>query len=194
MKTLSIAVLLMSSILGTVTAEEKVKDKSRSFVVERTINVPAEKVWKVVGEEFADIAKSHPKLASSHYVEGSPMTGEGCERVCSLNDDGSKYTKEIMVNYNALEYSFKAVINEAGGLPLVPSASYMLYDVDPIDEKTSKIKLKMVYITDPAFLGGLAKGKFKKTISDYAIAIEHYVLTGEDVNPEYFKEIKKQYK
>ncbi len=186
--------MLISTVFGFATAGDKTEDKSRSFVIERTINAPAEKVWKVVGEEFGDIAKSHPKLASSHYVEGSPMSGEGCERVCSLNDKGSKYTKETMVDFNPYEYSFKANISEAGGLPLVPSASYMLYDVDPIDENTSKIKFTMVYLTDPAFLGGMAKGKFQKTISDYAIAVEHHVLTGEDVNPDTFKEIKKQYK
>ena len=40
-------------------------------------------------------------------------------------------------------------------------------------------------------MGGLAKGKMKKTIEDYEIAVEHYVLTGEEVNQENFKEIKK---
>ena len=38
------------------------------------------------------------------------------------------------------------------------------------------------------------KGKFKKLISDYFIAIEHYGKTGEAVTKENFKEIKKQYK
>lgn len=169
------------------------KDKSRSFVIERVIKAPAEEVWKVVGENFTDIAKSHPKLISSHYVEGTPKTGEGCERVCNLSEDGKKYTQEKIVNYNPKDYSFKAEIAHIGKLPLVASNSYMLYDVDPIDENTCVIKLKMVFQTKPAFLGALAKGKFRKTINDYSIAIEHHVLTGEDVNPDNFKEIKKKY-
>ncbi len=43
-------------------------------------------------------------------------------------------------------------------------------------------------------MGGLAKGKFKKTIADYAVAVEHYAKTGEAVNKDNFKRIKKQYK
>ena len=42
-------------------------------------------------------------------------------------------------------------------------------------------------------MGGLAKGKFKKNIENYAIAIEHYAATGEEVNKDNFKTIKKQY-
>ncbi len=167
--------------------------KVQTFTVERTINASAERVWKVVGEEFADIAKSHPKLSGSHSVDGSPLTGEGCERVCSLNSDGSKYTHEKMVEYNPEAFSFKAEIYGAGGLPIDTTASYMIYDVDPIDETTCKITLTMVYRTSPAFMGSLAKGKFRKNIEDYAIAIEHYTLTGEDVNPDNFKQIKKKY-
>lgn len=175
-------------------AGEGEKDKTKSFQVERTINAPVADVWRVVGEEFADIAKSHPVLASSHYVEGTPMTGEGCERVCNMDETGDKYTREKIVDYRPEEHSFKAQIDEAGGLPLVPSKSYMIYDVNPIDDQSCTILFTMVYQTDPAFMGALAKGKFKKTIEDYALAIEHHVLTGEDVDPENFKSIKKQYK
>ncbi len=193
MKRIIIAAVLL--IYGAAYAEngEGNKDKSRTFTVERTIQAPVEKVWKVVGEEFADIAKSHPVLASSHYVEGTPLSGEGCTRVCNMDEAGKKYTKEKMVDYNPDEYKFKVQIEEAGGIPMVPSKSYMIYDVDPVNSEQCKITLKMVFLTDPAFLGAIAKGKFKKTISDYALAIEHHVLTGEDVNPDTFKSIKKQY-
>ena len=152
------------------------------------------KSGKWLGEEFTDIAKSHPKLKGSHHVEGAPLSGEGCVRVCSLNDDGSKYTEEKMVDYNPDEYSFKAEIKGAGGLPLDTTVSYMiLRRGSRIDETHCNISLTMVYRTNPAFLGKLAKGKFRRNIEDYAIAIEHHVLTGEDVDPDNFKKIKKQY-
>lgn len=51
----------------------------------------------------------------------------------------------------------------------------------------------MTYRTTPAFMGWMAKGKFKKQIEDYLIAVEHHVLTGENVNKENFKQIKKKY-
>lgn len=51
----------------------------------------------------------------------------------------------------------------------------------------------MTYRTKPAFMGGMMKNNFKKLIADYAIAIEHYVATGESVNKDNFKSVKKQY-
>lgn len=181
-------------ILGLLLSLNSIAQKrSQSFVVERIIPVSASEVWRIVGDNFADIAKSHPKLSGSHYVEGSPLSGEGCERVCSLTADGEKYTHEKMIDYKPEDRSFKAEIIEAGGLPLETGASYMLYKVVEIDENSCKLILEMVYRTDPAFLGPLSKGKFRRNIEDYALAIEHHALTGEDVNPENFKAIKKQY-
>ena len=168
-------------------------DKSKSFTVERIIDASVEDVWKVVGEEFADIAKSHPVLSSSHYVEGTPMTGEGCERVCNMDDAGKKFTREKMVDYDPENHKFKVDIQEAGGLPLAPDKSYMNYAVESVGEGKSKIILTMVFQTKPAFLGGLMKGKMKQTISDYALSIAHYTTTGEEINPDNFKRIKKLY-
>lgn len=193
MKTIKKTALIILGLTLT-TSSFAQKDKSKQFVVTRIIKAPADKVWKVVGEDFVDIAKSHPKLASSHYVEGTPTSGEGCTRVCNLDEAGKKYTQEKQVDYNPEEQSFKAEISHVGGLPLDQSKSFMLYNVDPIDENTSKLTLDMTFLTNPAFMGSMAKGKFKKNIEDYALAIEHHVLTGEDVNPDNFKEIKKLYK
>jgi len=40
-------------------------------------------------------------------------------------------------------------------------------------------------------MGGMVKGWFKKLIRDYAIAVDHHVRTGETVNKDNFKSIKK---
>ncbi|MBD81496.1 MAG: hypothetical protein CL840_21435 [Crocinitomicaceae bacterium] len=190
MKTMYRTTLIAFALL---TVSFAMAQKTQSFTITRVINTSADKVWAVVGEQYGDIAKSHPILSGSHYVEGTPMSGEGCVRVCNMNDNGSKYTKEKMVNYNPKEMSFKAQIDEVGGLPLETGISYMIYNVDPIDESSCKITLTMVYRTSPAFMGKMVKGKFKKNINNYAIAIQHHTLTGEDVNPDNFKQIKKQY-
>ncbi len=195
-KTLNLITLALLISFGSAQAEEGKSKKvnTRSFSIERVISVSADKVWNIVGENYADIAKSHPKLSSSHYVENTPLSGEGCERVCNLSEKGDKFTREKIVNYNTSDYSFTAEILEAGGLPLVSNSSYMYYDVDTIDAESCRITLRMVFATDPAFLGAIAKGKFKKNIEDYALAIEHHALTGEDVDPENFKQIKLKYK
>ncbi|AZQ65375.1 hypothetical protein EI427_24495 [Flammeovirga pectinis] len=167
--------------------------QTQSFTVTREIAVSTDSVWTIVGENYADIAKSHPQLSASHYVEGTPLNGEGCERLCSFSDNGKKFTRERMTEYNEEEYSFKAEILGVNGLPIDTTQSYMLYNLEVINDTATTISLTMVYRTNPAFLGMLAKGKFKKGIEDYAIAIQHYALTGEEVNPENFKRIKKLY-
>ena len=167
--------------------------KVQSFTISRTIQSPASKVWKVVGEEFGDIAKTHPNLSSSHYLDGNKLGGEGCTRVCNLDDKGKKYTKEKQVDYNPTEYSFKAKIYAKEGIPMDPAYSYMAYKVVPVDANSCKLILTMNYRTKPAFMGALAKGKFKKTINDYAIGVQHYVQTGEEVTRANFSKIKAKY-
>ncbi|MEO0733827.1 MAG: hypothetical protein AAFZ52_13405, partial [Bacteroidota bacterium] len=69
--------------------------------------------------------------------------------------------------------------------------TFAIYQVEAVDANTSRFTFKMTYRTKPAFMGALAKGSFKKLIADYAVAIEHYVLTGEAVTKENFKAIKR---
>ncbi len=85
------------------------------------------------------------------------------------------------------------MIYQSSGIPLNTDYSYGIYKVTPIDDKTSQLSMTMVLRTKPAFLGGLAKGQFKRDIADYLLAVEHHVLTGENVNKDNFKEIKKKY-
>ena len=70
----------------------------------------------------------------------------------------------------------------------------MVYSVEKVDANTSTIKAHLMYRTKPAFMGGMVKGKFKALMEDYFLAIEHHIMTGENVYVENFKSIKKQYK
>ena len=183
-----LAIIMMSGLF--VHAQKKAK----SFTVTRVINTSVDQVWAVVGEDFGGIANSHPKIISSNYISGTLQSGEGAERVCNFNESGSKYVKEKQVNYDPVNHSFTAQIFHAGGLPLDPAYSNALYKVEPINGNSCKLSVTVSIRTKPAFMGGLAKGKFKKTMEDYALAVEHYAKTGEAVNKDNFKEIKKQYK
>ncbi|OHX67874.1 SRPBCC family protein [Flammeovirga pacifica] len=168
--------------------------KTQHVEVSRIIKAPASAVWKVVGEEFGDIHKSHPFVVDSKYTKDDVSEGcEGAERVCSLTLDGKKYVKEKQVNYDPENMNFKVQIIHIQGLPLVPEYSYGVYQVDKVDAETSKLVFTFDYRTKPAFMGSLAKGKFKKQLSDYMLAVDHYVTTGEEVNGENFKDIKQKY-
>ena len=168
--------------------------KIQTFTVERIIAAPAQDIWAVVGDDFGAIANSHPRIISSEYVNGALKGGEGAERKCYLNEKGTKYVQEKVIGYDPSNFTFKAQIIQAGKLPLDPQSSYGIYRVEPIDANTSKLVFTMGYRTKPAFMGALAKGRFKKNIKDYLIAVEHHVKTGEVVNKTNFKKIKKQYK
>lgn len=191
MKTIvkSAAILLLA--IGFMSA--KGPKKTHTVTVSRVIPASAAKVWAVVGEDFGAIAKSHPQIVSSEYINGTLKSGEGAQRVCNFNEDGTKYLHEKQVSYDAAHYTFNVQIFHVDGLPLDPSYGGATYKVEPIDENTSRFVFESEYRTKPAFMGGMFKSKFQKTIADYAIAIEHHVLTGETVNKENFKEIREKY-
>lgn len=167
--------------------------KAQGFTISRTINAPAESIWKVVGEDFGAIANSHPSVISSNYLNGSLKGGEGAERVCNLNEKGTRFVHEKQIMFNPEEFTFKAQVYHADGVPMDPKYTYAIYRVIPLSNSSSKLEIEMSYRTKPAFLGWLIKGKYKNTLKDYLIAVEHHVLTGENVTKDNFKTIKKQY-
>lgn len=181
--------LVASSLLSF--GQEKVK--VRSFTVSKIINVPAAQVWAIVAEDYGAIAKSHPKIVSSSYINGTLKAGEGAERVCNFNESGSKFLKEKMLNYSPSDMSFTNQISQVGKFPMDPENTKAIYKVEDLGNGTCRLSFDMSYRTQPAFMGGMVKGKFKSLIKDYFIAIEHHTKTGESVTKENFKKIKKLY-
>ena len=186
---LLMAVLVLSNTLAT--AQDK---KVKNFTVSHIIDAPIEKVWSVVGEDYGAIANSHPKIVSSNYINGTLKAGEGAERVCNFNDKGTRYLQEKQVNYNPSSYTFKNQVFQAGGFPVNPDYTYAIYKLEKVGDNQTRFTFDMTYRTKPAMMGGMMKNNFKKLIQDYAVAIEHHVTTGENVNKDNFKDIKKQTK
>lgn len=185
-----ILVFVFATVTLTATAQKKVQ----SFSISRVIDSNIESVWKVVGEDFGAIANSHPKIVSSTYNQGSiTYGGEGAERICNLNESVTKYIKEKQLHFDAENHSFTVQVFHTEGIPLNPDYTKATYSVKPISSTSSEVVFEMTYRTTPAFMGWMAKGKFKKQIEDYLIAVEHHVITGENVNKENFKQIKKKY-
>ena len=187
--TITTLLLFALAITNATWAQKKVQ----KFTESKIIDLPAEKVWAIVGEDYGAIAYSHPKIISSDYVNGSLKAGEGAERVCNFNEKGTRYLKEKMVNYNPEDMSFTNTVYQAGKLPVEPEYTKAIYKVERLAEGKSRISFDMQYRTRPAFMGAMAKGNFKKLIRDYFIAIEHYAKTGEKVTKKNFRKIKKKY-
>lgn len=183
----SVLLLLLASI--NILAQKKLQKLHTSAVV----NVTAKQLWKVIGEDYGAIANITPHLVSSKYIDSTKTIGsEGCERECKLNESGSKFIKEKMINYDPANMSFTNIIYQIERLPL--ESSQAVYKVEAIDSVSCRIVLDMQYRTKPAFMGVLAKGKFKKMTNDIAIYAEHYIKTGEKITKENYKRIKKNSK
>lgn len=191
MKKIGMALIML--LAGIVTVAQKTDKKVVTFSVERTIKASADQVWKVVGEDFGAIANSHPKIVSSSYNQGHITGGENVTRTCHFNETGTRYMQEKQVSFDAANYTFKVLIYQAGGIPLNTDYSYGIYKVVPVNTETCRLVMQMGIRTKPSFLAGIAKGQFKSDIEDYLLAVEHHVLTGENVNQENFKSIKKKY-
>lgn len=185
---LSIYTLVM--IFGiTVFGQKKV----HTIEFEHIINASADKVWKVIADDFDKISNSHPKLVGSSFLNGVTETQIGCSRVCNYNKSGSKFLKETITELDDETMTLGIDIFEVNGLPINPEYSTAIQKIIPVDANTSKMVMTVSYRTKPGFLGGVARGGFKKGIKDYGIAIEHHILTGETVTKDNFKKVKKEY-
>ncbi len=189
-----LAILIMSVItVGTPALAQKEK-RVQKFEVSKVIPFPADKVWAIVGEDYDAIAYSHPKIIESEYINGSLKAGEGAERVCYFNEKHTQYLEEKMIDYSPETMSFTNKVSQAGRFPVNPDYTKAVYNVDDLGNGTSMLTFTMQYRTKPAFMGGFAKGSFKRLINDYFIAIEHHLSTGEKVTKANFKQIKKEVK
>ncbi len=185
--------MAVTTLASTPTLAQKEK-KVQKFEVSKVIPFPAEKVWAIVGEDYGAVAYSHPKIIESNYVNGSLKAGEGAERICYFNKKHTQYLQEKMINYSPESMSFTNQVSQAGKFPVNPEYTRAVYDIDDLGNGTSMFTFKMQYRTKPAFMGGFAKGSFKKLINDYFISIEHHLSTGEKVTKANFKQIKKENK
>lgn len=190
---IKIGITLYLVVLCSCLFAQQPNKRTIHFSIERVINAPVSEVWKVVGEDFGAIANSHPKIVSSNYNQGHITGGENASRTCNYNEKGTKYLKETQIEFDPKNYTFKVRIDQSGGLPINPDYSFGIYKIIPIDTNSCKLIMSMELRTKPAFLGGLAKKQFKRDIADYLLAVEHHVLTGENVNKDNFKKIKQQY-
>lgn len=187
------AFLLFSLIMATGLSAQKKNKKVQKFVISKLLDLPAQDVWNIIGEDYGAIAYSHPKIVSSQYINGTLKAGPGAERICNFNNKGTRYLKEKIVSYDSENMALVNTVSKVGNFPLNPDYTVAIYKVEDLGNGKSKVSFDMEFRTKPAFMGAMAKGKFKKLIRDYMIAIEHHVKTGEKVTKQNFKKIRKQY-
>lgn len=188
-------VAMLALVMMSFTPEKEKKEKKiQKFKVCRVLPFSADQVWAAVGTDYGKIADMHPRIMRSEYISGTLKAGTGAERICYFNESGSQYLKEQIVAYRPEQMELVNKVYQAGKFPIVPEVSRALYKVTPIDANSCELSFDFQYRTQPGFMGGMMKKKFMSLISDYFIAVQHHISTGEKVNKENFKEIKKEYK
>lgn len=168
----------------------------KTLKVERIIEAPAARVWQAMVLDYGEISNFAPSIYTSNYEKGSLKGELGAERKCSFNKNGSRWTHESIKEIDNEKMTMKNIIVDAAKFPLDKDNSYAVYSVKDNGNGTSTAAYEFNFRTKPAFMAGLAKGKFKKLLSETLLGLDHYVTTGEVVNATTgnWKTIKKKYK
>lgn len=163
--------------------------------VELAIEAPAEKVWEAMVIDYGEIANFSPYIYSSNYESGSLKGVLGAERKCLFNAKGTRWSHETIKEIDSKNMIMRNVILDAAKFPLDLDNSQAFYRVKDNGNGTSTASYEFQFRTKPAFMGGLVKGNFQKTLAGTLVGLKHYVETGEKVNAQNnkYKDIKGKY-
>lgn len=177
------------------TQAQSMRKKYKTIRAEKTINAPAERVWRAMVLDYGEISNFSPYIYASSYEKGSLKGELNAERKCSFNEKGSRWTHEQIREIDHKQMVMKNVVVDAQKFPLDTDNSLAWYRVKDNGDDISTASYEFLYRTKPAFMTGMVKGRFQKTLDDTLTGLKHYVETGEVVNATTgnWKEIKDKY-
>lgn len=195
----SIRILILAFLITGLTWQGSVaqkSDKTKTIFAEAVINAPAERVWEAMVLDYGEISNFSPYIYTSDYIKGSLKGELNAKRKCSFNAKGTRWTHEKIIAIDDEKMVMKNIVIDAEKFPLNQDLSYAFYRVKDNGDGTSTASYEFNYRTDPGFMTGLVKGKFKKTLEGTVLGLKHYVETGEVINAttDNWKDIKKKYK
>ena len=188
--------LLLGVLAGTsLNAQEKQKGIA-TFVIYQEFDFPVETLWETVALDYGNIINSHPAIYSSVYTKGHTEGQLGAQRKLEFNKKGTKALTETIVSWDPENYTYNVQLDQADGFPINEEVTLATLTFKSLGPNRSSFQFDFSYGTTPKFMAGLAKGRFKSLLQDYMIALEHYILTGEQVNATTgnFKDVKKAFK
>lgn len=157
--------------------------------VQIRINTSASEVWKVIHDDFANIANYNPLLAGSHHVSGEQ--GVGCERQCDLKPGGKSFIQEKIIK--VVHEKYLEVIMSGGQFPMMKMDTVIgAYDLEQSGNSTN-VSLSMEFEAKPKFMGGILKSKLEKMLFKSMIGLKYYVETDGHVTKDNFVKIEKLY-
>ncbi len=175
--------------------DAKMRKKVVTVEVEQEIGASVEKVWSIIGEDFAKISDSNPDCPYSEWAEGYNTPEVGAKRIMYMTDKrDNKYFVDEIVKYDPKNHHITIEVANEKGFPLNPEYTWLNMDAKKVSENKTLLKLRFNYLTKPRFLKGFAKGGMRKSFQKYAYGIDYHAKTGEIVDEKKWKEIKHLYK
>ncbi len=190
-----LAVMFLGVSINITLAQSDDK-KTKTVYAEATINAPAARVWEAMVLDYGEISNFSPYIYTSGYIKGSLKGELNAKRKCAFNAKGTRWTHEQIMAIDHKKMIMKNVVIDAEKFPLNKDLSYAYYRVKDNSDGTSTASYEFIYRTDPGFMTGMVKDKFRKTLEGTIIGLKHYVETGEiiNANTDNWKAILKKYK
>lgn len=191
----SIVLLLLCLMITMPFYGQRMSKKFKTVKVKMKIDAPADRVWQAMVLDYGEIGNFSPFIFSSSYENGSLKGEVGAERKCDFNEKGTRWVHEKIMALDQENRVMRNVVIDGGKVPLNFDNSQAFYRVKDHGDGTCTASYEFQFRTKPAFMGGLAKGGFKKQLAGTLVGLKHYVETGEKVtggNKKY-KIIKDQY-
>lgn len=138
------------------------------IVITRLVNAPREKVWKVVADDFADVAQwssliSEAKFFSSNHDNTSGILGGS--RQCFIPAFGTAIDERV-VTYDKENSVFAYEIKS--GLPPFVTKGFTTFTLDSLDDNTTQLSATMTMQIAPGTPGlpiGMAKENFSNAMN-----------------------------
>lgn len=157
------------------------------------INAPADKVWKVVGTDYAKVGD----WASIVNVSGERLsnTGELEGRTCESTYGA---VRELITEFDEAAHLLKY---EADGLPAMFKKGGNTWKVIPVNAHQSKVTMDLRMELAPIqglLMGWMIKGKMSKDTDQLMLDLKHFVETGrptkakQQSDQKFFKKMKKK--
>ncbi|NQZ45326.1 MAG: SRPBCC family protein [Flavobacteriaceae bacterium] len=161
---LKICTSMVVLFMGWTTQAQQMDKKFHTLHVSMKINASADRVWEAMVLDYGEISNFSPYIFASNYENGSLKGVEGAERKCFFNKKGSRWSHERIMAIDVKNKTMHNSIIDAQKFPLDLDNSQAFYRAKDNGDGTSTASYEFQFRTKPAFMGGRAKGKFKKTL------------------------------
>ncbi len=145
------------------------------------LDAPIDRVWEIVGEEFADIGSWATAVPSSTVLEGDAVEGAPTAgRTCAVAVPGFDYLEETLTEFDATTKSFTFEIN--AGLPGFVTNGYSKWQLHEESSERTRVELRSVIETKGllgAVMGPMLKLNLKRTLKGIEKDLRHIAETGE---------------